>query len=80
MGLSKAFDAINRTQLWATLYKKGLRLETIVQIRQGHQNTQLCAKNQGKYGPLAKNNVGVFQGSALSAPLYIIYLDDVMQD
>ena len=33
MGLSEAFDTINRTQLWTTLYKKGLPLETITRIR-----------------------------------------------
>jgi len=80
LDLSKAFDTINRTQLWATLYKKGLPLETIAQIRQGHKNTKLCPKHQGRYGDLQTNNVGVFRGSAISALLFIIYLDDMMQD
>jgi len=58
MGLSKAFDTINRTQLWTALYKKGLPLENIVQIRHGHQNTQLCEKHKGQYGPLTKTMLG----------------------
>ena len=55
MDLSKSFDAINRTQLWTTLYKKGLLVETISQIKKGHQNTMLCAKHQGAYGRESKN-------------------------
>jgi len=80
MDLSKAFDTINRTQLWTTLYKKGIPLETITHIRKGHQNTMLRAKHQGKYGEASENNVGVSQGSAISALMFIIYLDDMMED
>jgi len=80
MDLSKAFDAINRTLLWTALYKKGIPLENTTQIRQGHKQTMLCAKHQGKYGKAQENNVGVFQGSAISALLFIIYLDDMMED
>jgi len=72
MDLSEAFDTINRTQLWTSLYKKGLPLENITQIRQGHQKTNLCAKHKGQYGPQIQNNVGAFQGSAISALLFII--------
>lgn len=39
MDLPNAFDTINRNQLWATLYKKGLPVEIITNIRQGHQIT-----------------------------------------
>ena len=80
MDLSKAFGAINRAQLWTTLYKKGIPLETIVHIRKGHRDAMLRAKHQGKYGDASKNNVGVFQGSAISALMSIIYLDDAMED
>ena len=34
----------------------------------------------GGYGTPVNNNVGVFQGETLSALLFIIYLDGVMQD
>ena len=47
MDLSKAFDTINRTQLWTSLYKKGLPLETTTHIRKGHQETKLCVKHKG---------------------------------
>jgi len=80
MGPSKAFDTINRTQLWTTLYKKGLPLEMITMIRQGHQNTTLYAKHQGAYGKQVTNNVGVFQRSEISALLFIIYLEAMVED
>ena len=80
MDLSKAFDCANRTLLWNAIYKKGLPIPMIQHIRQGHQNTTLRRKDNGEYGLPVKNNVGVFQGSALSALLFIIYLDEVIQD
>ena len=78
MDIAKAFDKVNRTLLWATLYKKGLPIDMITHIRRGHQNATLLPKTRGKYGATTENNVGVFQGSALSALLFIIYQDDVM--
>jgi len=80
MDLSKAFDTVNRTVMWTTLYKKGIPIQTIQQIWRGRQNTQLMAKSHNQYGAKVENNVGVFQGSAMSALLFIIYLDDMMED
>jgi len=80
MDLSKAFGRVNRQTLWAALYKAGLPLIMIDHIRQGHQHTTIRYKDNGTYGPPTTNNVGVSQRSALSALLFIIYLDDVMQD
>ena len=80
MGLSKAFDTINRTLLWTTLYKKGIPGEMIRHIRRGHTGTRLAPKYKEKYGKLNGNNIGVFQRSAISALLFIIYLDDMVGD
>ena len=62
------------------LYKKGLPIPIIQHIKQGRQNTKLRRKDNGTYGPPTANNVWVYQGYALSALLFVIYLDDVMQD
>ena len=80
MDLTKAFGKVNRTLLWTTLYKKGLPIEMINRIRRGHKNTTLAPKLKNKYGKATENNVGAFQGSAISALLFIIYQDDVMED
>ena len=47
MGLSVSFGTINRTMLWATLYKKGIPEETIGHIRRGHRGTRLSPKYKG---------------------------------
>ena len=49
-------------------------------IRQGHHDTRLSPKYKGKYGAPSENNIGVFQGSSVSALLFIIYMGDMMED
>ena len=78
MDLSKAFGAISRTLLWTTLYKKDLSVDLTLHIRRGRKQTKLMAKTQGRYGKLVDNYVGVFPGSAISALLPAIYLDDMV--
>ena len=78
--LSKALGCVDRELLRTTLFRTGAPTNTIQHIRHGHQITTLRCKDNGKYGAQVKNNVGVFQGSALSALLFIIYLGETMQD
>jgi len=80
LDLSKAFDTVNRELLWTALYRKGLPIGLIKTIKQGHENTKLKVKINGNLGGYVENNIGVFQGSPLSALLFIIYLDDMMDD
>ena len=80
MDLSKAFDTIDRTLMRTTLYKKGLPEEMTQHIRRGHIGPRLSPKYKGRYGKLKENNVGVFRGSEISALLFIIYQDDMMED
>ena len=80
VAISEAFGAINRTLLWATLYKKGLTEEMIRHVRSGHHGTRLTPKYKGEYGSPKENNIGVFQGSALRAILFIIYMGDLRGD
>ena len=79
-GLTKAFEKVNRTLLWTTLYKKEIPIEMITRIRRGNKNTTLVPRLKNKYGKPTENNVGVFQGSAISAILPIIYQNDAMED
>ena len=51
--------------------QKGLPISTIKHIGQGHQNTTLRSKDNANYGPTVMNNVGLPQGSELSALLFI---------
>jgi len=52
----------------------------IKNIRHGHQDTKLSPKYKGKYGTPSGNNIGVFQGSAISVLLFIIYMGDMVED
>ena len=49
-------------------------------LKIGRSNNQLCSKIKGDYIDLAKNNVGVFQGSPLGDYLITIYADRVMNE
>ena len=82
-GQPEAFCAVNRTLLWAAMYKIGIPIKAIQKIAQGRQNTTPRCKEMGTYGEPIKNNVGggdLFQRAALRAMLFIIYLDDMMED
>jgi len=76
--LTNAFGKVNSAKLRATLYKKGIPIETISHIRRGHPNKTIKPKRKGTYGK-QENNVGASQGSAISALVFIIYLDDMME-
>ena len=80
MDLTKAFDCINRSLLWAVLYRKGIPIDLIRMLKEGHKRTTLAPKNKGTYGKDVEVNIGVFQGAAFSALGFIIYLCDMMED
>ena len=80
MDLANAFGKVNRKILWGKLYREGLPTQTIYRIKQGHQNTTLRYKDNGEDGPAIQNNIVAPQGSALSALLFIIYIDDMRHD
>ena len=66
--------------LRATLARTGLPREWIREIRAGHTNNTLRPKIQGQLGGKIKNDKGVFQGSPLSALLFIIYQNEMMEE
>lgn len=80
MDLSKAFDTVNRKLLWTALYKKGIPLQMIQMIKEGRKHTALKAKCERQLSEPVATNIGAFQGAPLSALLFIIYLDDMMDD
>ena len=65
-------------KLRAILYESGLPSNLIKIIRMGHIGTCLRAKNVGRIGRKTENNKGAFQGSPLSAFLFIIYAENMM--
>jgi len=63
-GLTRAFGASNRTILRAVLYKQGLPIQNIPQLRRGREETLLQVKHNKQYGDKILNNIGVFQGAS----------------
>ena len=49
-------------------------------IRRGREGARLAPKYKGRYGEPKENDIGVSQGSAISARIFIIYMGDVMED
>ena len=45
-----------------------------------HKNTTLAPKHRNKIGKTCVNNNGCFQGSPLSALIFIIYADEMMRE
>ena len=78
--LSKAFDRIDRNKLWWTLYRKGLPIRLINFIINGHSDNTLSGRHNGNIGKAVNNDKGVFQGSPISALLYIIFADGIMEE
>jgi hypothetical protein len=79
LDLSKAFDRTNRDLLYSILLRTGLPIETVRLIAHTHTNTILYPRERNLIGKPTKTNVGVFQGSPLSALLFIIYVGEMME-
>ena len=78
--LSKAFDRANRLNIYSILAKKGVPIELIKIIRKTHTKTKLAPKEQNRIGTTIESNIGVYQGSPLSALLFIIYTNQMMRE
>ena len=78
-GSPKSLWRHQEKQLRKTLYKKGIRLEPITHIRNGRRKHS-SGPNANEPMDKKKNNVGVSQDSAVSALMFIIRLEDTMED
>ena len=79
MDLTKAFGKTNRKLMYTKLIEKGLPIELIRLIAKTHENTKIMAREKNKLSEKQVTNKGVFQGSPLSALLFIIYTDSMME-
>ena len=79
LGLSNAFDSLRRDLLCTTTYAKIIPWNFIRMIRVGQANTKIRPKIKAVLGKKPLNNKEVPQGSPLSAPLFIIYFDNVLK-
>merc|ERR1712126_307747 len=80
LDLSKAFDRTNRLKMYNVLLESGLPIKLTRTIKRTHERTTLNVREKNRIGTKKETNVGVFQGSPLSALLFVIYITSMMTD
>ena len=72
----KAFDFINRSNLWGKLLEYGINGKIIRVIYNIYENSKACVKKAGNISPSFRSELGVRQGDNLSPLLFALYLND----
>ena len=80
LDLSKAFDRTNRLKMINVLIEAGLPISLARLISRTHGKTTLNVREGNRIGRTEKTNIGVFQGSPLSALLFVVYTTAMMAD
>ena len=75
----KAFGNIERDILWTKLYEAGIPIDFAQTLRIGHEGNILRPKCDGYIGNGGTNNKRVPHGSPMSATLFIIYAERMIE-
>ena len=78
--LQKAFDKVNRLELWNILNNKGYPSHIIKVIRSLYKDTKMVIEIDGEITEELKTNQGLKQGCSLSPILFNIYLDEILKE
>lgn len=76
--ISKAFDKVNRTHLWAKLINMGVDSATIRALISYYNESWMLILKDGELGGCFRTTVGVRQGGVISPKLFSIYLDSLV--
>ncbi len=77
----KAFDKVRRPLLWEILIKEGIPYQLIQVIKSLYAGTRICIDTGFKIGKTFLNiNLGVRQCCSLSATLFNLYIDEMLND
>lgn len=77
--VSKAFDKVNRTHLWAKLIDLAISPALILAIMSYYNDSFMMVLKNGECGKLFQTTVGVRQGGVLSPKLFSIYIDGLIK-
>jgi hypothetical protein len=78
--VEKAFDSVDRNELWRILAERGVNKGVIDMIKIQYKKEVNKVLWDGKYSEVYKVRRGVRQGSALSAFLFSVVLDSALSD
>jgi hypothetical protein len=73
----KAYDTVNRTELWQSLKEKGIGEKTIRLIRSLYEGHRRKVKTVNGYTDWIDCEVGLKQGCVLSPLLFALYISDL---
>jgi hypothetical protein len=80
LDLEKAFDRVNRNQLWQILNRRGVPYHLIEVIKSAYKSTSVQIDTGRKILEKIYINQGIRHGCNLSLALFNIYIDDLLKD
>ena len=80
LDLGKAFDRVNRKQLWQILNRRGIPFHLIEVIRSLYKNTSVKIDTGRKILNKIYTSQGLRKGCNLSPALFNIYIDDLLRN
>ena len=78
MDAKSAFDVVVHPNLMRKLYKSGVHTHEWLAINSLHEESMTSVKWQGEMSPVFINQQGVRQGGVLSADLYKLFINDLL--
>ena len=78
MDAKSAFDVVVHPNLMRKLYKSGVHTHDWRAINSLHEDSMTFVKWQGEMSPVFFNQQGVRQGGVLSADLYKLFINDLL--
>ena len=76
----KAFDRVNRDQLWAVLEDYGVRGQLLDNVRAIYRNSLCLVRKRAGLSKWFTVKSGMRQGCVLSPLLFIVYMDRITQE